>query len=188
MTDRYPALSLIDDYLSGRMSDEEGDRFEQRLFEPDDALEREVTFLDRLALFTHHIAVLGTLHPALTRAEVDMLLAAGRRVDVRELGEPGTVTLKPLEAGAEVVVQRADLRLFDVESVDLEVVLPELGHVKTLRDLKVDPNDGAVYACCDATLFRTELLEAGQRTIFRVVAMRDGRRETLAHYELLAPG
>lgn len=187
MTDRYPELSLIDDYLSGRMSEPERDAFEERLFEFDGALQAEVAFLDRLARFTHHIVALGTLHPGLTRAEVDHLRAAGRCVELRELGTPGTITAQPLAPGTEVVVQRADLRLFDVDSVDLEIVLPELGHVKTLRELKVDPSDGAVYACCDATLFQMAL-EQSPQTTFRVVAVRDGRRETVGQYELLAPG
>jgi len=187
MTERHPELAQLDDYLSGRMSDAERDRFEDRLFELGGALEAEVAFLDRLLRFTQHIVELGTLHPGLTRAEVDSLLAAGRRVDVRELGAPGRLMVEPLAEGTEVVVQRADLRLFDVTAVDLEIVLPELGHVKTLRDLKVDPHDGAVYACCDAALFRMAM-EQSPRTIFRVVALREGRREAIGDYELVVPG
>lgn len=184
MTERHPELASIDDYLGGRMSDAERDRFEDRLFDLGGALEAEVAFLDQLTRFTQHIAQLGTLHPGLTRGELDALLAAGRHVDVRELGPPGTVTVAPPPKGTEVVVQRADLNLFDVTAVDLEVILPELGHVKTLRDLKVDPHDGAVYACCDVALFQMALVES-PRTTFRVVAVRDGRRETIGDYELL---
>lgn len=186
MTERHPHLVELDDYLSGRMSDAERDAFEERLFALDSVLQEEVAFLDRLARLAYHIVELGTLHPSLTRKELDTLVALGRRVDLRELGQPGTIAVAPLEAGAEVVVQRADLRLFDVDSVDLEIDLPELGHVKTLRDLTVDPDDGAVYACCDATLFQMAMSQ-GPMTTFRVVAVREGRRETIARYELLAP-
>ena len=58
--------------------------------------------------------------------------------------------------------------------------------MKTLRDLKVDPHDGAVYACCDAALFQMAM-EQSPKTTFRVVAVREGQRETIAQYELLAP-
>lgn len=187
MTDRDQVLALIDDYVSGRMNDAERELFEERLFALEDEVQAEVAFLDRLARFTHHIVARGLLHPSLMREELDQLVVGGTRVDLRELGAPGVVTVQPLEEGAQVVVQRADLRLFDVTNVDLEIVLPELGHVKTLRDLAVDPNDGAVYACCDAVLFRMAMAES-PRTTFRVVALRGGRRETIGEYELVAPG
>lgn len=176
-------LELIDDYVSGRLDDASREQFEERLFALGGELEAEVLFLDRLARFTAHIAGLGMLHPGLTRAELNAMLARGTRVELRELGAPGPVAVAPPEEGAEVIVQRADLRLFDVKSVDLEVVLPELGHVKTLRDLQVDPTDGAVYACCDATLFRMAMAES-PTTTFRVVVVRDGRRVAVGEYEL----
>ncbi|HSC86212.1 MAG TPA: hypothetical protein VLC09_03035 [Polyangiaceae bacterium] len=187
MTGPHSELARLDDYLSGVMTEAERDDFEELLFDADATLQAEIAFLDRLVRFTQHITKLGMLHPSLTAEELAEMRAAGRRVDLRDLGVPGTVVAQPPEPGAEVVVQRAELRLFDVESVDLEIVLPELGHVKTLRDLKVDPTDGAVYACCDATLFRMAL-EQSPRTIFRVVAMRGGRRENLGEYELVVPG
>jgi hypothetical protein len=189
VTRRHPHLADLDDYVSGQMQEGEAAAFEERMFEaaahPD--LQAELVFLDRLARAVDHIAGLGSLHPALTKRELEALIALGRRVDLRELGAPGTFTVTPPAAGAELVVQRADLELFDVASIDLEIDLPELGHVKTLRDLKVDPDDGAVYACCDATLFQMAFTQSA-RTTFRVVVVREGRRQTIARYELLSPG
>jgi hypothetical protein len=188
MTQRDPQLAELDDYVSGQMSETERDAFEERMFsmELHAELQAELLFLDRMTRLAEHIVQLGSLHPGLTKRELDALIALGRRVDLRELGAPGTITVTPPAAGAQLVVQRADLRVFDVESVDVEIDLPELGHVKTLRDLKVDPEDGAVYACCDATLFQMAMSQS-ERTTFRVVAVRDGRRETIARYELLSP-
>jgi len=180
-------LSELDDYVSGEMQDAQSDAFEERMFdaEAQPELQAELLFLDRMTQLTEHIVRLGSLNPGLTRRELDALIARGRRVDLRELGAPGTFTVAPLVAGSELVVQRADLQLFDVKTVDLEIDLPELGHVKTLRDLPVDPEDGAVYACCDARLFQLAS-EQSEHTTFRVVVVRDGRRETIARYDALS--
>jgi hypothetical protein len=182
---RVPFAEL-DDYVSGHMGEAESEAFEERLFhaEAQPELQAELLFLDRLTQLTEHIVQLGSLNPGLTRSELDALIARGRRVDLREI-TPGSFAVAPAAADAELVVQRADLQLFGVKSVDLEIDLPELGHVKTLRDLTVDPEDGAVYACCDATLFRMAT-EMSERTIYRVVVVRDGRRETIARYEALS--
>lgn len=183
MTDRAKRLAALDDYVAGVADGFDVDAFEASLFaDPDD---EELRFLDRISRLGEEIVAIGALHPGLTRREIDALVAAGRRVDLRDVGSPRTYTLTPPADGAEIVVQRADLGLRDVAFVDIEIDLPGIGHVKTLRDVKVDPDDGAVYSCCEATLFRMAM--ESERTIHRVVVVRDGARETIATYESLAP-
>lgn len=52
--------------------------------------------------------------------------------------------------------------------------------------MKVDPDDGAVYSCCEATLFRSAM--ATERTIHRIVVVRNGERVTIATYEAISAG
>ncbi|MBC7170793.1 MAG: hypothetical protein H5U40_00110 [Polyangiaceae bacterium] len=183
MTDVHRRLSAIDDYVSGHMDDVEAERLEEALFASADA--DAMLFLDRVARLGDFIVALGTLHPGITRREIDALAAAGRRVDLRDLGAPGAYTFAPV-GDVDIVVQRAAVGLFGVERVDIEIDLPNVGHVKTLRDVRVDPDDGAVYAACDATLARMAMT-ASERSIHRIVVERDGQRVTIATYKAFSP-
>ena len=183
MTDRAKKLAALDDYVAGQADGFDVDAFESSLFaNPDDD---ELLFVDGLARASARIVALGALHPGVTRREIDALIAAGRRVDFRDVGSPRTYTVAPPAEDAEIVVQRADLGLRDIAFVDIEIDLPGVGHVKTLRDVKVDPDDGAVYSCCEATLFRSAM--ESERTIHRIVVVRNGERVTIATYEAIGP-
>ena len=57
--------------------------------------------------------------------------------------------------------------------------------MKTFRDVTCAPEDGALYAVCHEPLAR---LAFTRRSVARIVAARDGRRETVAVYDVRPPG
>jgi hypothetical protein len=95
---------------------------------------------------------------------------------------PGEKRVVRAPPDAEIVVSRFDVRLFDVARVDVELSLPEADVTAILRDVRVDPRDGALYTCCERDLAALTF-GSGERVVVRVVGERDGRRQELAVFE-----
>jgi hypothetical protein len=173
------SLEALDDYLGRHMGDEEAEAFEEALFEA--AAAGDVRFLDRVARVGRHLDDLRLFDHTFTRRDYEALVAAGRRVELREAGPPGIVENVP-PGDVEVVVTRVELGLEGTRHVDVEFEIPDVGVVKTLRDVAIDPEDGALYLACDVNLMRTTL--ELPRVFNRVVIERNGEREAVAVYDV----
>lgn len=167
------SLAGLDDYVSGHMSDDDAAGFEEALFEA--AGSPEVASADRLIRLLVRAGTSGAFDPWTSRREVEAWRAAGRRVALLEVGDRGVATEESLE-GVELVVSRIPLEVAGIASVDAEISLPGVGVVKTIRDVKVDATDNAVYACCDVALY--ELVRQAP-SVTSLVAVVDGKRQVV---------
>lgn len=176
-------LERIDDYASGAMSDEDASALEEEMFEGAHAA--ELSFLDRLARWGRHLDGRKTFRIGATKKELDALAASGVRVQYLDIGRPGTVEVR-FDFDCDVFVSKLDAGLHGVDHVDIEVELPGHGILKTFRDVRVDPEDGAIYGACEREL--AEIAYGVGRAIQRIVVARDGRREVAAVYDITRVG
>lgn len=157
-TDR---LSALDDYQSGAMSDDDADRFEHELF-AGDAGEDDARFLDTMIRAARHLAERTTFHIGHTRREVEALLAKHDCVFI-DCGRERVVHVT-VKRHADLFITRFALDLGGVDRVEVENHVEGVGHVKTMRDIRFDPSDGALYGVCEAELWH--------------MSVADGRRVT----------
>jgi hypothetical protein len=174
-------LAALDDYVTGVMDDSRALELEQALFAgAGGGGERDLALLfhDRLLQAATRALAAGTWDIGATRREVDALLASGRRIDYAELDQlmTGEVSV-PSDAAVELVIVRLPVDLTGVDQVDFEITEPDGRPVKTIRDFRFDPADGALYAVCAASLAQTAF--GRPDAITRIVGQRAGRREVL---------
>jgi hypothetical protein len=170
------SIGTIDDYVSGAMSDDDAERFEEELFAaPDD---ESLAALDRHARLAAHLVARGTFHFGVTRAQFEAMQRSGMRVQTLELGPPGHVQMR-LRRDVDLIVIRYDVGLLGIDRVDIELAIPATGMGKTMRDVLVDPDDGAIYGVCEATL-AISAFTAGQ-VVSRGTTTRDGRPVSLGY-------
>jgi hypothetical protein len=176
MTAPDDELTLLDDYLSGAMSDAHAPAFEERLFARAAAgAAPELGYLDAFFDQAHWFAARGGFLSGSTAEVVAELrqLPGVHHIDIEAVTE---VSAWP--ADTKLVVYRLAVDLRGYENIDVELTTPEGEHRKWFRDCSYDPADGALYGACDAPLaassFRAEPL------IARVVASRGGKRSTVA--------
>jgi hypothetical protein len=81
----------------------------------------------------------------------------------------------------EIVVTRlgVDVRGFDHVEVECQTLAGQ--PIKTFRDVRCDPETGALYAVCEAPLARLSVL-AGP-VVATVTGVRGGQREVIAGFE-----
>jgi hypothetical protein len=138
-------LHDLDAYVTGELAD--ADAFEEALFEaPDDP---DLAFFDRLRQHCAKLVAHGTFDMGVRRADLDALRAAGHTIYVADVGPPGTYTVRFGEG--EFVVTQLHLGRTDLERVDVEITIVELGVTKTIRDGLVD-TDGIMYGLCERPL------------------------------------
>ena len=175
-------FETLDAYLSGEMPDAEAEPFEEALF--DSAAHGqadEADFVERVALIGRYLLPRGGFDMGSARSRVDQLLAEGVRLQFIS-PEPGPVIhLPPIDADAEIVVthMRVDVRGYD--SVDVRVEKPDGTELKTFRDIGWDPNDGTVYAVCEAPLARISMQQRHVRS--RIIGTRAGEKHVIAVFE-----
>jgi len=175
-------FEALTDYVSGGMSEQDAAGFEEELFaaaaagSADDA-----AFVDRVYLITQYLAPRGGLDIGSSRKRVEQLLAAGLKVQVIDPELAAVMQMPPIDPDTEIVVThfRLDLRGFD--SVDVIVATPDGTELKTFREINWDPEDGSVYAVCEAPLARISA-QAG-RIISTVIGTRAGQKEIIARFE-----
>ena len=190
-------LLRLDDYAAGDMPEAEAARFEEDLFaaaadaDPpagmrvDDRLASEAAFVDRLVRMAIDANASGVFAGGATRAQIDALLASGLPVHYVDLGTGGDKVFDAWDpAKVKVVIARLAVDLRGWQDVEVEVTAPDGKPVKTFRDVVCAPEDGALYAVCHEPLAR---LAFTHRSIARIVASRDGRRETVAVYDVRPP-
>jgi hypothetical protein len=169
-------LDRIDDYVSGLLSDVDADYLEEELFAaPDDP---DLAMVDGFARLAAYLVPRGTYDMGMTRAQVDTLEQAGRRVQFIDVGPPGAVSIR-LRRDAEMIVIRYDVQLHGVDRIDVELTVPSHGISKTMRDVRVDPADGAIYGACEAALAFTAFGHGPVVTGGTVE--RNGRRESISY-------
>ena len=180
MTTTDEALELLDDYMSGAL--QEADAFEDELFERAARGEAsEALFVDRVALLGRFLAGRGGLAMGTTRAQVEALIERGLRIHTIDLGSGGRVELGPFPDDVDLVVTKiaVDARGFDHLEVDCHTLAGQL--VKTFRDVQCDPEEGALYAVCEAPLARLSLLVGP--VVATMTGVRDGERVVLGSVE-----
>jgi hypothetical protein len=172
-------LVELDDYASGRMSNEDAAAFEERLFAaPED---EDVRFFDRTHRLMEWLASLGGLTGGATARDVEALRAQGLRVHVVELGSGGNVDVEPWGEDVQIVVFHNTLDLSGYEDVEVEVQNPDGTPIKTFRSVQCDPDSGNIYAVCAAPL--AKMAYGDKRRISRITGVRGGSRETIALYD-----
>lgn len=182
MTDGPKPFEALTDYVSGAMSDEDAAGFEEELFAgaaaggADDA-----RFADRVHLVAQYLEPRGGLDIGSSKKRVDRLIAAGLKVQLLEPEFAPVMQMPPIEPDAEIVVThfRVDLRGYD--SIDVIARKPDGTELKTFREINLDPEDGSVYAVCEAPLARISA-QAG-RMIATVVGTRAGKSEIITRFE-----
>jgi hypothetical protein len=188
-------LLRLDDYVTGDMSEAEARTFEADLFaavasdadSPADVFKRsglvaDAGFLDRLARLASNPDELAAFAGGFARAQVDGLLGSPLPVHYVDLGAGGASVFPSWGADVKFVIARLAVDLRGWQDVDIEVTTADGTPVKTFRDVHCAPEDGALYAICHAPLAR--LAFARGRSISRVIATRDGTRETVAVFDL----
>lgn len=173
-------LSALDDYQSGAMSEDEAERFELALF-ADGGPPEDAQFLDSLIRTGHHLAERSTFQMGHTRREVEGLLATHDCVFI-DCGSERVVQAK-VNRKAELYITRFALDLRGVERLEVENHLEGVGHVKTMRDIRFDAADGAVYGVCEAPLWHMSVGH-GRRVISKFFGFVGESRRLLGENEV----
>lgn len=171
-------LARIDDYVRGHVPEAEEPAFEEDLFAQ--ALAGDAPDLElhhALGLALRESATMGALELWLTKASVARLESSGLRVLRARWSENGPTSVPDLEADFDLLVTEVPVDLRGARRLDVEIFDLEGRHLKTMPEVSFDPDDGAVYACCDAKLAR---LATRARTLSRVwVTDGEGRRSVI---------
>ncbi|HSC87089.1 MAG TPA: hypothetical protein VLC09_07460 [Polyangiaceae bacterium] len=148
------ALERLDDYVRGSLDEAHAGAFEEDLFER--ALlgaAPELSFRHGLGATLQVMKARGTLDLWLTAEGVQRLVqSSGLRVVVWEYGAPEG---PPLQADTELLVTRIPFELHGIRRLEADVCATDGRLLKTMPDVIFDPEDGAVFACCEAELART---------------------------------
>ena len=191
-------LLRLDDYVRGDMPDAEAARLEDDLFaaaadvDPpagmgaSEGVAADAAFFDRLVRMVIAANQAGMFASGATRAQIDALLASPLPVHYVDLGTGGEKVFEPWDRDkVKVVVTRLAIDLRGWQDIDVEVTTADGTPVKTFRDVTCAPEDGALYAVCHERLARIAFSRG--RSISRVIATRDGKRETVATYDVRPP-
>lgn len=182
----HAAFEALDAYQSGEMSDADAAGFEEELFVSAAAGNAaEADFVDRLSRIGRFLSGRGGFDIGSTRARVDQLLAAGHRVQMLAAGEEnlvgGVFQLPRIADDAEIVVTHLPLDLRGWDSVDVVVEKADGTVLKRFREIGWDPNDGTVYAVCEAPLARISAAVGHVRST--VLGKRAGQEHVIAVFE-----
>lgn len=168
------ALERLDDYLRGHDAGEDVDAYEDDLFARALAGDApELAFRAALGVTLREMQARGTIEPWLTAREVERLRTSSLRVVFLEYESLLGATIPD---DAELVVTRVPIDLRGARRVDAEVTAPDGTVLKVMPEIRFDPADGAVWACCEADLAR---VAHGARTLTKVWAVDDEQRRTL---------
>jgi len=174
-------LHDLDAYLTGELDEVAAGALEEAMFDaPDDP---DVAFFDVLARRGAHLASHGTFDTGVTRAHLDELVARGLHVQVVDVGTPGACTVQ-LDPACELFVTRMELGRRDLERVDVEIEMRALGEAKVIRDVVVDPTDGAIYGLCERPL---AMMAYGAGHTVVTVRDRTPARTVIGRWDFNAP-
>jgi hypothetical protein len=175
-------LAELDDYTSGVMPDAEAEAFEAELFaRAAQEAAPEADFLERLRRAAGWIARRGNFSVGTTRAQIDLLLAGNLRTLFMDFGDSGSVEIPPLPPDLELFTYRLGVDLRGHDLVDVVVETPDGQEVKIFRDVRPDPNDGALYGVCEAPL--AEISFRRGVVISKIMAGQGAERRLVASFE-----
>lgn len=179
-------LEALDAYVTGDMSDADALRFEEELFAAAEAGDAaEAAFVDQLTRHATFLAPRGGFDIGSTRAHVDSLIAAGLRVQllapVPGASVGGLHQLPQVDDDAEIVVTHLPIDVRGYDSVNVIIAKPDGTELKTFREIGWDPEDGSVYAVCEAHLARLSLAVGPVRST--VIGKRAGQDHVIAVFE-----
>lgn len=156
------ALALLDDYLSGAMSDAHAADFEERLFA--DAAEDHAPQLGYLDAFFEQAEWFRMRGGFASGATAEQIAELRKLPNVHYIDVEADTRVAAWPADTKYVVYRLDVDLRGYENIDVAVVTANGEHRKWFRDCAFDPQDGALYGVCDAPIaagtFRDEPLVA----------------------------
>jgi hypothetical protein len=188
MTDsRSTPLSELDDYVSGAMSDADAGAFEEALFAGAARGESaEAEFAEGLRRAAEWIGKHASFNVGSTREEVDALRASGARVTYLDFGAGGVVDVPAFPPVFDYLVYRLGVDLRGYDAVDVRVETPDGELIKTFRDVRYDPNEGALYGICHAPL--AELSFRRGVAVSKVMAGHGAERKLIATFETRPAG
>jgi hypothetical protein len=171
-----PALTALDDYVRGHLLDAEAERYEEELFGRALAgAAPELGFRDHVGRTLRVMAARGTLDMWLTQRGVERMNASGLRILHFEL-DLERPSLPDLSSDFDILITKVPIDLRGVHRLDAEILAPDGRLLKNMPDVSFDPDEGAVYACCEAELARAA---AAARTITRLWVTDDSGRRLL---------
>jgi len=179
------AFELLAEYETGGMSEAEAARFEDELFDAAaSGTAAEVAFVDHVSLLSRYLEPRAGFDMGSSRARVEQLLAAGLRVQLIDPDPAPTVRLPPIDPDAEIVVTHVRIDVRGYDSVDAVIKKPDGTELKTIRDVGWDPDDGTMYAICEAPLAR--LSATVPRVISQIIGVKNGERREIAVFEAVS--
>jgi hypothetical protein len=165
-------LGLLDDYVSGHLSDESALEFEEQLFEAAaNGQAAELVYLDGLIRSADFVCRIGGFAGGATRAQVDAVIASGIPVHYFELGAGGRVAIPAWPEGTKIVIFRLAVNVLGYENIDVDVTNFEGEKIKTFRDVQ-PAEDGSLYAVCEEPLARISFQRG--RVISRIMGEKKG--------------
>jgi hypothetical protein len=185
MTNRG-AFETLDAYLSGEMPEADALGFEAELFAAaETGAASEAVFVDQVSRIGRYLIGHCGFDIGSGRAQVDALIAQGLRVQLLTAG-PETLVgkvyqLPKISDDAQIVVTHFPLDLRGHDSVDVVVEKPDGTLLKRFREVGWDPEDGTVYAVCEAPLAR--IWAAAGLVRSTVLGKRDGQEHVIAVFE-----
>jgi hypothetical protein len=166
----------IDAYVTGELTGEAADAFEDSMFaEPDHP---DLAVLDRIARHGAVLVAHGTWDMGATREQIDKLVADGHSVQIVDIGPPGTGEIA-IGRSAEFIVTILPIGTTAHALVDVDITLVAYGVTKTIKDARVQP-DGKLYGLCERPLAE---LAFGNDAIVRV-RENHGARTQIAEWQL----
>lgn len=184
MSEPREAFADLDDYQLGTMDAAEAASFEEELFAAAAAGSAdEAAFIDKISLLQQYLAPRGGLDIGSTRQRVEQVIASGLRVQVVAPEPAPVMQLPPIDPDAEIVVTHLPLDVRGWDAVDVEVSRKDGTLLKTFRDVNHDPEDGSLYALCEAPLARISTFNG--HIVSRVIGHRAGKAETIAIFETI---
>lgn len=170
------ALARLDDYVRGAELEPE---YEEDLFER--ALEGrapELAFRSTLEETFRAMNARGTLALWRTAREVEELVASGLRVLRYDFDFANPVP-PDLTGDFDILVTKVPVDLRGIRRCEVEVVSLDGRLLKKMPDVAFDPDDGALFMCCEAELARTA---APAKAVTRLFGVDDSGRRLLVEY------
>ncbi len=172
MSASHDDLALLDDYLSGHLSDENASALEEQLFEAAaEGRAPELAYLDGLIRWADFVCRIGGFAGGATRAQVDAVLASGIPAHYFDMGSGGRVAIPPWPEATKIVIFRLAVDVLDYENIDVDVTTFAGEKIKTFRDVQ-PAEDGSLYAVCEEPLARMSFQRG--RVIARIVGEKKG--------------
>src|SRR5262249_1655669 len=116
-----------------------------------------------------------------TREEVDALRATGAHISYLEFGSGGVVHVPPFPPDFDFFVYRLGVDFRGYSGVAVIVEQPDGEYVKPFRDVRYDPNEGAIYGMCHAPL--AEISFRRGIVVSKIMAGHGAERKLVATFE-----